>query len=179
MNRIRNALAAATAVVTLVAAPALAADIAPIIVPAPAPVVVPAPVPTIHDWTGLYVGVYAGFQNNIPPPYAIGGQAGFNLQRGRLVFGVQGRAGVYMPGADFHFNIDGRVGVVLGQQGRMLAYAVGGAGFIPCCLPVHGEIGGGVEFALGNRLSVFGEARTFVFEGIGGLLLRGGVNIHL
>jgi len=100
-----NRLAIVIAVAGLIGTPAFAADMA---VKAPPPA--PAPVPT---WTGFYVGVNGGYgwsASNDPvvvnfPSEAIvgrvstfklepeggfgGGQIGYNVQRGNIVFGVE------------------------------------------------------------------------------------------
>lgn len=177
MNRIRTILAAAAVSVSAVsvsAGSALAADVGPIVVPVAPPVIAPAPV--VHDWSGIYAGVFGGMQwSGGPPPLAAGAQVGFNFQPGRVVIGLQARAGAYMPGFDFHFNVEARVGVALGATGRILPYATAGIVSVPCCAPISLEFGGGVEFGINDRISVFGEAR-YLFGGVG---FRAGVNFHL
>ena len=64
----------------------------------------------------------------------------------------------------------------------MLAYGTAGIGTVFCCGFTYWVAGGGVELGLGERLSVFGEAR--VFEGFDpgffpGFMLRAGINFHL
>lgn len=93
------------AIVSITAAPALAGNLTP---PAD-PYVPPPPVP-VSDWAGPYVGVQLGFGDfdldaTLPPPAGanipqvinldddgfLGGvHAGYNWDRGTLVYGVEG-----------------------------------------------------------------------------------------
>src|SRR5690606_15070212 len=121
-------LAGAVTALALGTGGALAADIVPVVPAAPPAVVVPAPAG--FDFGGFYAGATGGFQTGIPPRFYAGGQAGFNIQRNRYVFGVQTNAGAFVGGISaLTFGVDGRAGVVLGQ--RILAYGVGGIGFTP------------------------------------------------
>jgi outer membrane immunogenic protein len=103
-----------SALLGLIAAPALAADLAPkTYTKAP-----PLPVPAVYDWTGGYIGVEGGFgwghsdqtdpgiapppppPPNNPPPVGdghysvngglVGGTLGYNWQFGPWVFGLEG-----------------------------------------------------------------------------------------
>jgi outer membrane immunogenic protein len=53
------------------------------------------PIPVVYDWTGFYVGAHLGAGwaggDNGDGGFLGGGQAGFNYQVGRWVFGVEGQ----------------------------------------------------------------------------------------
>jgi opacity protein-like surface antigen len=112
------------------------------------------PVQTAYNWTGPYIGVsggrligdeswiFVGGGSSVEPAFAgylIGGQAGYNLQLGRVVLGVEGdydfsnaNGGVACPNASF-FTCEGelhRLASVTGRVGitwqRALFYAKGG-----------------------------------------------------
>jgi outer membrane immunogenic protein len=89
-------------VLALAAASAHAADL-----PRSAPPVVKAPVlapPSVYDWSGFYIGINGGygwgqssfdgatgtFGNFNTAGWVAGGTAGYNLQYGHAVFGVEG-----------------------------------------------------------------------------------------
>lgn len=170
-----KALIAGIAGAAMFGSAAMAADIQVIVPPAPPVVVVPPP--PAFDWSGLYVGVgVAGpFQGLLPDAHV-----GFNIVRGNFLFGVEGRVGTIGFQA---LTLGGaaRAGVLLGQQDRLLAYGSISALYIPAgpVLLVGGNAG--VEFGIGERLSVFGEAGIYGSPGNGccGLMFRGGVNFHL
>ncbi len=114
----------------------------------------PVPVSYAYNWTGPYIGAYAGkaygqenwtfvgFGTTSQPHFAgylAGGQAGYNLQVGRVVVGVEGsyggsnsHGGAACPNASFFTcdaelnslaTVTGRVGVT---WERALFYAKGG-----------------------------------------------------
>lgn len=174
-------LAAGALALAISGTAAVAADVAPLVVPPVAPVVIAPAVPSF-DWSGLYVGIYGGFNRGIPPG-AVGATAGFNIVNGRLLFGAEARLGGFFPGEagfDVHLEGLGRAGLLIGD--RTLAYGTAGVGTVFCCSFTYWFAGGGVELGLGERLSVFGEAR--VFDDVGGgffpsLMLRTGINLHL
>jgi len=169
-----KALIAGIAGTLMMATAASAADIQ-VVVPAAPPVVVVPAAPSF-DWAGVYVGVaVAGpFEGLMPDAHV-----GFNIVRGNFLFGAEARVGTIAFQA---ITLGGaaRAGVLLGQQDRLLAY-----GSVNALLIVNGPllVGGnaGVEFGIGERLSVFGEAGIFGAPGNGccGLMFRGGVNFHL
>src|ERR1041385_1858157 len=85
-----------------VTAPAIAADL-----PRPVPPVVNAPVvalPAVYDWSGFYLGINGGYGwgnssfdgitgtmgNFNTTGWVAGGTAGYNLQYGHVVFGLEG-----------------------------------------------------------------------------------------
>jgi outer membrane immunogenic protein len=84
--RLTRKLPVALAAVMLSASAAMAAD--PIFIPPP-PAPAPAPIPVAYDWGGFHFGVHSGALLL----YGSGVQAGFNFQRGNLVFGIEGRVG--------------------------------------------------------------------------------------
>lgn len=160
---------------------ALAADVVPVVIAPAAPVVIAPTVPSF-DWSGLYVGIYGGLNRDIPPG-AVGATVGFNIVRGRLLFGAEARLGGFFPGEvgfDLHLEGLGRAGLLIGD--RVLAYGTGGVGTVFCCEFTYWFAGGGVELGLGERLSVFGEARVYDDFGDGffpDFMLRAGINLHL
>ena len=171
--------ASAGALVALVAG-AQAADL-PAYEPAPA---VAAPVPSF-TWTGPYIGVQAGYawgDTNIrgvkPEGFIVGGYAGYNVQLdgSPVVLGVE---------TDFNYSdVDDRRGGVRAQSDwagatrarvgyafdRFLAYAAGGVAYADREVRVRGvgrdsktalgwTVGGGLEYAATDNVSVRGEYR--------------------
>ena len=174
------------------AAPAHAADL-----PRPAPPVVKAPVvapPSVYDWTGFYLGVNGGYGwgqssfdglsgtagNFNTTGWVAGGTAGYNLQYGHVVFGLEGDA-------DWS-NINGSapcvggvatcqvkndwLGTARGRFGfafdRFLPFVTGGlaVGDINANVPGFGSAtstnagwtaGGGLEVALGRNWTAKAE----------------------
>lgn len=114
-----------------------------------------------------------------------GVQAGANMQTGKFVLGVEGRvAWVGVSGNDAAFagvtdtfdanwSVSGLVrgGVALGAEGRVLPYIVAGVTGLnydyTLSVPggataangtaLGGSVGVGIEFAVGERVSIFGE----------------------
>jgi outer membrane immunogenic protein len=97
----KRILLAGVALALAAAAPANAADLPP------APPVVKAPViatPSVYDWSGFYLGINGGYGwgqssfdgltgtlgNFNTAGWVAGGTAGYNLQYGRAVFGLEG-----------------------------------------------------------------------------------------
>jgi hypothetical protein len=135
------------------------------------------------DWSGFYLGVHSG----AAIIYGGGLQAGFNFQRGNLVFGVGGRAGAIFAGGTpvFYTGGGGKVGVALGAAGNVLLYATGayGVAFQGGTSQSFFVFGGGAEFAVNDRLSWFAEIEAIGVPGMGGGaccfgVLTGGVNFH-
>ena len=166
---------------------AMAADVPPMVIntaPPPPPVVV---VQQGFDWAGPYVGAYAGrifwFDDGTDFTWAdwlFGGQAGYNIVFGRLLAGVEFRAGVIDNFGDLAFEGGAtvRAGVILGD--RVLVYAEVGLGTVAFNEPFW-TFGGGVEIGIGRSLSVFAEAAVRDYIGEDGLefMILGGVNFHL
>jgi outer membrane immunogenic protein len=147
MNKLLSALAAAT--ITIISVPAIAADLPARRMPVKAVPVAPA----TYNWTGLYVGVHAGYAwgeltsdvntavDHEPTGGLFGGQIGYNWQSGQFVFGVEvdlaystvkGDDSGTVPGP-FTFNAESEMkylGTVRGRLGvaqdRVLFYVTGG-----------------------------------------------------
>jgi opacity protein-like surface antigen len=124
--------------------------------PRPPDMVVKARPAEGYDWTGPYMGISAGstwgrthwaFQGaTTDPDYAgvlAGGQVGYNFQRGRFVWGIEGDAGwsnargaAACPAQPLLFSCEGDVGALGSLTGRFgytwgqaLFYAKGGWAF--------------------------------------------------
>lgn len=159
--------------------------------------------PAAHNWTGFYVGAHIGYGHGTtdsflanvakddvrgttfdPDGVIAGGQAGFNFQAGRLVFGVEGdiaASGIEGSGTYPAFfaptdvtselswlaTLRGRVGVTVGN---FLVYGTGGVAFgevestyVTARADIaasHSEtrtgyaVGGGLEYALSKNTSL-------------------------
>jgi outer membrane immunogenic protein len=108
----------------------------------------PEPLPTPFTWAGLYVGLHAGYgwssidwQEGIfsgsqdGEGWLAGGQIGFNLQSGRLVYGLEADATAsWMEGGhaaaghsvQWLYSVRGRLGLST-PDNRWLFYVTGGA----------------------------------------------------
>lgn len=158
-------------------------------------------------WAGFYAGVQAGYQWNAAdfrdpvPPYSgtydadgivVGGLAGYNFQRGMVVFGIQGEfeyADGSGDGITQSFDVMGRgeinwQGAVLARVGiaadKTLVYVLGGVTFADfdfnytCCAagwidPLSDTLAGwtlgaGFELDLGDNWSTRLEGRYTNFE---------------
>jgi opacity protein-like surface antigen len=160
----------------------------------------PVPVAYAYDWSGPYIGAFAGNTwgdehvlpisgNRVEPDfagYALGGELGYNIQRGRWVYGVEAdygwvnsRGGVSCPNQFFFTceadaqrlaSVAGRLGIT---WGRALFYGKAGwaANDMKFAVAVNPSgatasegkwlngwtAGGGVEFALTDRWSAKAE----------------------
>jgi len=158
---------------------ALAADI---YVP---PVAPPAPPPApVFSWAGSYAGVYAGVV--VPPgsPFYFGGfTIGHNFVSGSLVYGLEAQLGAINlgGGAVFGAELNGRVGVAVGATDRALIYGEAGITRLAGLPFTILTAGGGIEFAINDRISLYGEAKAIIIPagpGFIGTAIRGGVNFH-
>ncbi|MGO8778119.1 MAG: outer membrane protein [Rhodomicrobium sp.] len=124
------------------------------------------------NWSGLYVGVNGGYgwndkDSSIAGGFG-GGQIGYNLQRGNIVFGVEAdlegaditKSGVNATG-DYFGTVRGRVGYAFD---RALVYGTAGFGFGGCsgvdCPNTNFDgwvAGGGIEYKLAPAWSVKAE----------------------
>lgn len=173
--RLARKLAVGLAAVMLSASAAMAAD--PIFIPPPPAPPPMAPLPVAYDWSGFYAGAH--LVRPFGAPFVVfGGQAGFNIQRGNLVFGFEARGGI-VPGG-FFAGAGGRAGVALGARGNVLVYGHAALIFVPGDL--FYIFGGGGEFGVSDRLSIFAEFDVLGEPGPGGgccaFGAAAGVNFH-
>ena len=138
----------------LTATAAMAAD--PIIIPPPAPPPPFVPAPVVSPFAGLYLGGHYTQSINFGPPFrAVGGQVGFNIVNGALLFGGEARVGyVLAPVNSLYLQGNGRVGFVLGDM--FLLYGTAGVGTVTGPGFNYFNYGGGAEVAFGN-IGIFGE----------------------
>jgi hypothetical protein len=208
--RISTAITGVTVLIAggfAVSAPALAADVVPIV--APVEVVAPPP-PPAFSWNGPYVGVFgvglifpaceeeikSGASSlseqeyccwDIPNIYGAGAQLGFNVVRNSFLIGAEVQVGAVFPpyfeGPLFAVAANARAGFILGE--KVLLYAEAGIGTTVNPEIRFTTVGGGVEFGIGDRLSLFGEVKAVMFPDgpIGGhdraIMGQIGLNIHL
>lgn len=185
MKRSTKLLAGVAGSVMLMSTAAFAADIVPVIPPAPAPVPVPVPQPVGFDFSGLYIGGVGGYtifgDDTVDNIWTAGGQVGYNFVNGRMLYGVELRAGATNLGNDalFETSLSGRAGFLAGE--RVLLYGVAGVGWVPALDTGFWSAGGGAEIGVGQNVSLFAEARYLGFFGGGehGAQLNFGVNWHL
>ena len=160
--------------------------------PSPPPVAPAAPPPPMaspaFDWSGPYIGVYGSFLANFAgPAYGVGAgvQAGFNIQRGSFVVGLELQAGVIYDitfGAfGFDPQLNARLGFAVGE--RALVYAEGGAGAIIASgvgTTPFWTAGGGLAFAIRDPMTAFGEVKVLAPFGGGGMIyiFQAGLNWH-
>ncbi len=149
----------AAAFVSLAATAATAADLSPIMSSAPTPLSAPASGPGF-DW-GAYVGTYGTTEIPLPSPFgAIAGViVGYDFARNHFLAGVSLVAHVGLGTFDRRdVQINGRLGFLISD--RILAYTRFGVGvgthFVPISR-VYLYAAGGLEFGLGERVSMFSE----------------------
>ncbi len=137
----------------MIAVPAFAADM-PAPTYTPPPMAEPAPAPFAYDWTGVYVGINAGYawgEYGVGDPdfggfsmdgdgALIGGTVGANWQVDQFVFGIEGDLswadmdGSTAPAPGVVVNAENKwFGTVRGRLGfavdQILIYGTGGAAF--------------------------------------------------
>ncbi|MCW5696429.1 MAG: hypothetical protein KIS96_06790 [Bauldia sp.] len=131
-------------------------------------------------WGGLYMGTLAEGTFGGGAGFGDAGvQVGYNFQRGAFVGGFEAQTTHgFGFGPLIMAQASARAGVALGAADRVLAYGEVGVGTL-IVLPIW-TAGGGVEFAVGERFSVFTEAEAVFLPGIGflGTQVSGGLNIH-
>ncbi len=124
-----------------------------------------APAEVGFDWQGFYLGVYAGIEH-LPQGLGfgdtgVGKVVGFNLTAGDMfLVGLEGRAGAYFDGGyDFPTVVgSARAGFVLADD--WLIYATAGGAYTDFgggAWLVESLFGGGVEYAVGDHVTVRGE----------------------
>lgn len=132
---------------------------------------------TPGDWSGLYMGAAGGFTFGGIPLGNAGVQAGYNFDFGRFVAGMEVETAYWFTGSSLiSAALNGRAGVDLG---RVLVYGEVGIGSTFAFVPTL-SLGGGAEFALNDRISVFGEANFNRVLGGGslGTTVQGGINFR-
>jgi outer membrane immunogenic protein len=109
---------------------------------------IPEPLPTPFTWSGFYVGAHAGYGwssidwqsgpldgSHDGEGLVAGGQIGFNMQSGRLVYGVEadataswmeGSAGSASHSVEWLYSVRARLGLSSADN-RWLFYVTGGA----------------------------------------------------
>ena len=150
------------------------------------------------SWTGLYVGAHAGYgwseidwqgtsaASQDGSGWLAGGQIGFNLQAGRLVYGVEAdiSSGWIEGGGntccghsvDWLYSVRGRVGLTSADN-RWLFYATAGAAWADVDYRSAGfsghsdthfgwVAGGGIERALTPNLTARVEYLYYDFESV-------------
>lgn len=172
----KRIVAAAVALAAMTGS-ALAADIFVPPVAPPAPTAVP-----VFSWAGSYAGVYGGVY--FPFAWQAGVTVGHNFVSGSLIYGIEAQAAIASNPMLTNFTADltARVGAAVGSADRALVYVEGGVGTVFTVGP-YLSIGGGVEFAVTDSLSVFAEAKAIAAVGLGPQLFdvfgfTAGVNWH-
>jgi outer membrane immunogenic protein len=158
----------------------------------------PAPAAAPFSWAGLYVGAHVGYGwsdiewqegafsgSHDGSGLLGGGQAGFNLQAGRFVYGVEadvssglieGGDGCCGHSIDWLYSVRGRLGLA-STDNRWLFYATGGAAWAEVDYRRAGfggqsdtqmgwVAGGGIERALAPRLTARVEYLYYDFDSI-------------
>ncbi len=124
------------------------------------------------DWSGPYVGAIAGLHNEAGLSYQYSGvQFGYNfVLRDRILAGLEVETIHWvLPGWPFvSAALNGRLGFIAGD--RVLLYAEAGIGTYFFTGTGVITAGGGVEIAVTDALSVFGEVNREFFFGGGGLV---------
>ena len=173
--RPRAKLILGAAAAALVSTAASAAD--PIMAPGAPPPPMAAPG---FDWSGPYVGAIAGLHNEAGFSYQYGGvQFGYNLVfRDKILAGLEVETIHWMfPFPFVSAALNGRLGFIAGDRVLLYGevgigtYFFGGAGVVTA--------GGGVEVAVTNAISVFGEVNREFFIAGGGLVPLGYSNFEL
>jgi outer membrane immunogenic protein len=158
---------------------------------------VPEPMPSPFTWAGYYVGVHAGYGwssidwqegafvgNHDGEGLLAGGQIGFNLQTGRLVYGIEADATAsWVEGAnsccghnvEFLYSVRARLGLS-SDDNRWLFYVTGGAAWADVDYGSVGSghsdthfgwvAGAGVERALAPNLTARLEYLYYDFDSL-------------
>jgi opacity protein-like surface antigen len=181
-----KAFLAAAAFALFAATAAEAADIAPIVIPSTPPPPPPMAAPAF-DWSGPYVGaVGRSVQCTaicvLSTTIEAALKAGTNFVRGRFVAGLGGELGLQydsVGGTYFYVGADARAGFLLGD--RALLYGLIGGGYF-FAGGAFVTAGGGLEFAVGNAVSIYGEVTPVWYQGglpgINAMRYAFGVNWH-
>ena len=153
---------AAGAILIGTAFAANAADLPTMPAPPPPPMAAPA-----FDWSGPYVGAYAGLM--LGNGFMVGVDAGYAFQFGRFVASVEAAVGTATAGPPLHLSAWGRVGP---SFGRVWIYGLAGwSNWGPL------EFGGGIAFALNDNISLRTDVSVYCCTSP--IMIRAGVNWHL
>ncbi|AVX04555.1 outer membrane protein [Maritalea myrionectae] len=141
---------------------ASAAD--PVIDYTPAPTAAPAYSNPGFDWNRFYAGVNGAYVNAASDVWGIGAIAGMNTQFDEMVFGFEVGAQANYDGGTYYgaqYDLTGRAGYLVSDD--VLLYAVGGIGH-------HfgdavGILGGGIEFAVSDDVTIGSEYNWSVYSG--------------
>jgi outer membrane immunogenic protein len=116
------------------------------------------------NWSGLYAGINGGVawnnDTNSSSVGLFGGQIGYNIQRGNIVFGVEADIDGAEKNFDYLGTVRGRVGYAID---RALVYGTGGFAYAgnkdatPSTTADGWVAGGGVEYKFTPSWSVKGE----------------------
>lgn len=156
----------------MMVAGATAADVPPMTV-----AVAPVPPPAVaFDWAGAYGGVQASYVFDCGLCFAVAGQGGYNFVAGSFVLGVEGGVGVWWDGgfSPVWYTLAARAGYLVTD--KILAYVELGIWDYFALSELTPTIGGGVEAAVTNSLSVFGEVKHWI--GTTTTTIQGGINWH-
>lgn len=162
------------AALALTSGAALAAEPAPVLVISAAPL--PVPVPTF-EWAGAYAGAYGGAI--LGDAYQAGLQGGYNFTTGAFLYGVEAQLGTaFSGGFVLEADLNGRAGLVFGDN--FLGYGEAGVGYLGGGNGYIYTLGGGMEIAVGQSISIFGEAKALGAFGAGftGATVQAGINWH-
>lgn len=125
---------------------------------------------TTFDWDGFYAGVSGGYwaeRDDISGgQFVVGGLIGVNMMASEIVLlGIEARGKFYIPNASWdggaEFDGMGRAGVLVSQE--VLLYATGGFYYYvePGYSDLGMALGGGIEVAVTDSMSLRGEVLTF------------------
>lgn len=168
-----RALLLGTAGSLMLATTAMAADIPTPVAPPPPP----APMaPPAFSWSGPYIGAFAGYDTTLTGVID-GVQFGYNFEFGNFLAGLEVET-IYptFGGTIVDARLNARVGAVLGDV--LLIYGEAGIGSWVVA-PVW-TIGGGIEYAIGQSISLFAEGEAVFVMGGGYVAtqITAGVNYH-
>jgi opacity protein-like surface antigen len=160
----RTLAAGAFLIATAIAANAADLPHAPM---APAPPPPPPMAAPAFDWSGPYVGAYAGMM--IGNGFMFGADAGYAFQFGRFVASVEAAVGTTTAGPPLHLNAWARLGPTLGERAWIYALA-GWSNWGPL------EFGGGMAFALRDNLTFHTDVTVYCCTSP--IMIKAGLDWH-
>lgn len=118
-----------------------------------------------EDWTGAYVGGFGAVSFGPGGTWITAGTlAGYDVQFGNIVLGVNFRGGYNFIGGPLSINLEGGARAGFAVTESILVYANVALGWVgPTPDWPYYSFGGGVEMALSDTLHAFGEVRRSVF----------------